>query len=144
VLTVGSQVLQWNGHSVSNVSALESAALADRSGKQVVVVTNVSTYTFNALPDPANASRGIIGVTLGYRSIVKGATASAVYFLYTLFALSMMLNFLVAVFNLLPIPGLDGWSIYNTSIRNKRLVSYITAAVLVVIAINALPWLFYI
>ena len=121
VLRTGSQVLQWNGHSVSNISTLESAASADRPGRPVVIETNVSTYIFNALPDPANASRGIIGVTMGYTPLIKGPTASAVYFLYTLVALSMLLNFLVAVFNLLPIPGLDGWSIYNASIRNKRL-----------------------
>ncbi len=144
VIGIGSQVLQWNGQSVSDIGTLESASSTDKPYKPVTVVTNVGTYTLNALPDPANALRGIIGVSLNYEPIIRGKTASAVYFLYTLFALSMLLNFLIAVFNLLPIPGLDGWSIYNSSIKNKKLVKYITAIVLVVIALNALPWVFYI
>jgi membrane-associated protease RseP (regulator of RpoE activity) len=144
VLSIGSQVLQWNGQSVSNIGTLEIAASSDRPGKPVAVVTSAGAYTFNAIPNPSDASKGIIGVSMVYEPIIRGAKASLVYFLYTLFALSMLLNFLVAVFNLLPIPGLDGWSIYNANIRNKRLIRYITAIVLVAIAINALPWLFYV
>ncbi len=144
VLSIGSQVLRWNGQNVSDISTLESASSMDKPNEPVTIVTNVSTYAFNALPDPANASRGLVGVALSYKPIIRGAAASAVYFLYTLFALSMLLNFFIAVFNLLPLPGLDGWAIYNSSIRNKRLVKYLAWIMLVAIAINALPWLFYI
>jgi membrane-associated protease RseP (regulator of RpoE activity) len=143
VISVGSQVFKWNGQNVSNISTLDSAASADLPGRPVTVVTSTGTYTLTAVQSPSNSTKGLIGVDLGYTPIVKGPVASAVYFLYTLFALSMLLNFLVAVFNLLPIPGLDGWSIYNASIKNKRLLRCITALVLLVIAINALPWIFY-
>ncbi len=144
VLSVGSQVLEWNGHNVSSIGVLASAASEDKPNEPVTIVTDAGSYTFNALPDPANTSRGIIGVNLSYKPIIKGATASAVYFFYTLFALSMLLNFLVAVFNLLPLPGLDGWAIYNASIKNKRIIKCLAAVVVAVIVINALPWIFYV
>ncbi len=147
VITPGSQIVQWNAVQVTNVTTLQEAASADAPNSIVTVVTrqgnNLGVYMIKAVPSPENSSRGIIGVGLSYSPIVRGALASFVYFLYTLFALSMLLNFFVAVFNLLPIPGLDGWSIYRVNIKNKRLVRVFTALVLVAIGINALPWLFY-
>jgi membrane-associated protease RseP (regulator of RpoE activity) len=143
VLSTGSQVLEWNGHGVSNISSLVSAASTDRPNESITIVTNSGSYTFKTVPDPANASKGIIGVNLGYAPIIKGAKASIVYFLYTLFALAMLLNFLVGVFNLLPLPGLDGWSIYNASIKDKRIVKCLAVITLAAIVVNALPWLFY-
>ena len=56
----------------------------------------------------------------------------------------MLLNFLVAVVNLLPIPGLDGYRIYVVNIKNKKFVSLLIALIVAGIVINALPWLFYI
>lgn len=147
VIATGSQVLCWNSHAVTNISTLQSAAATDVPNSTVTVITSVggvaSTYKFKAVASPANASRGIIGVSLSYVPIISGAVANLVYFLYTLFALSMLLNFFVAVFNLLPLPFFDGWSIYRVNIKSKRVVYALGIITFAALCINALPWLFY-
>ena len=56
----------------------------------------------------------------------------------------MLLNFLVAVVNLLPIPGFDGWRLYKVNIKNERLVNTFAALIIILILINIIPWAFYI
>ena len=66
------------------------------------------------------------------------------YFLYTVFALSFTANFLVAVVNLLPLPGFDGWRIYQINIRSKTVLKILTAVIVVALLINVFQWVFYI
>jgi Zn-dependent protease len=55
--------------------------------------------------------------------------------------LSFLLNFLVAVVNLLPIPGFDGWQVYRTKVKNAKYLNLLAALILVALVINALPWI---
>ena len=143
ILKSGMQVLEWNGHSIKNISSLTEASATDRPNSTVTVVTNTGTYSIKTVADPQNATRGLIGVTLNYEPVIATPYARIVYFLYTVFALSMLLNFLVAVVNLLPLPGLDGWRIYYANIKNERIAKTLGAFVILMIIINILPWLFY-
>ncbi|MDE1865213.1 MAG: site-2 protease family protein [Candidatus Micrarchaeota archaeon] len=140
----GTVVKAWNGHAVSNLSSLEAAAASDAPNSLVTVTAgNGTVYSMTALADPSNHSRGLIGVSLGYKPILDTPAAQLAYFLFTLFSLSMLLNFLVAVVNMLPIPGFDGWRIYMSNIKSTRLVNTLGALVIILIVVNIIPWFFY-
>lgn len=144
ILKSGMQILEWNNQRITNISDLIAAGAQDKPNSIISVATDSGTFMFRALPQPSNSSRGMIGVELGYLPIIKTPYARSVYFIYTLIALSMLLNFLVAVVNLLPIPGFDGWRIYKANIKSSRFVGFISALIVAGLVINALPWLFYI
>ena len=142
VVQVGSQVISWNGYKVMNLTGFESFASKEDPGSTIRLVTSAGAYTFTSQAYNGS-SRGLIGIEVG--SVSKAVTPSfgdkAVYFFYTLFALLFMLNFLVAVVNFLPLPGLDGWRIYSASIGNKHFVHALTYIVLFLLLVNVLPWL---
>ena len=144
VLKAGMQILEWKGIAIANLSSLAGAGISSKPNDIISVVTDAGNFTFTAVPEVGNSSRGVIGIQLGYQPIIKTLYAKAVYFIFTLLALSMLLNFLVAVVNLLPIPGFDGWRIYAANIKSKRFLRFVTALIVAGLAINALPWLFYI
>jgi hypothetical protein len=143
VIPAGAAVTAWNGHDVTNITQLEAAAASDTPNSIVTVQTDKGTYSIRAIADPSNSSRGLIGVSLGYKAILDTPRAQVAYFLFTLFALSMLLNFLVAVVNLLPIPGFDGYRIYRTNIKSVRLVNTVGALIIILIVVNVIPWFFY-
>ncbi len=143
VLRKGMHVISWNGAPVSSIATLDAAAASDRPNSTVSVLTNDGTYNMTAVPQPSNNSRGIIGVSLGYEPILDTPYAKAAYFIYSVLALGMVLNFLVAVVNLLPIPGLDGWRIFYVNIKRKGITRFLGALVIILLIINALPWLLY-
>ena len=135
-VVAGSTLFAWNGHVVSNISELTSVASKDTPYSNVTIATNVSTYTVVA------NQTGKIGVGMNEATRLAGPNPGPVAsFIYIFFALSFLLNFLIAVVNLLPIPSFDGWRIFNTSIKSRMLVSYITAFIIVLFILNALPWL---
>jgi membrane-associated protease RseP (regulator of RpoE activity) len=141
ILKAGMQILQLNGHNVTNIGTYAAAVASEKPGSIISVTTDGGAFAFMAVADPGNYSRGTIGVTLSYQPILKTACARFVYFLYTLVALSMLLNFFVAVVNVLPVPGFDGWRIYKANIKG-RLTEALAVLVVVGLLINALPWLF--
>ncbi len=137
VITPGSIVYSWNGHQISNITSLTAAAAQDAPSSIVNVVTNKGSYSLIA------ASNGKIGVDLAQESgpIPGNILSQFIYFIYTFVALSAILNFLVGVVNLLPIPGFDGWRIFQTSIKDKRIVNAIALLAILAIIINVLPWI---
>ncbi len=146
VLQPGMRILYWNGYQIRNMSSFAVAAKNDTAGSMVTVTTNSSTYTFKAVaPTGMNTTaKGIIGVNVYEGSVIANTPyAQVMYFLYTVLALSFMLNFLVGAVNLLPLPGFDGWRIYKANISSKRLISLLSAIVVFGLLINVLPWLFY-
>jgi membrane-associated protease RseP (regulator of RpoE activity) len=63
-----------------------------------------------------------------------------VYSLYLIFALSTVLNFFVGVINLLPVQMFDGYRIIDESVKDKRIVAFLSYLVLALILLNLLPW----
>ncbi len=143
VLQKGMQVIKWNNQTVTNSTALASATSGDLPNSTVSILTNKGLYKIKAVADPSNASRGLIGVSLDYTTESNGIYGRIAYFLYTVFALSMLLNFLVAIVNLLPLPGLDGWRIYYANLKSERLIKFLGALVIILLIVNFLPWIFY-
>jgi membrane-associated protease RseP (regulator of RpoE activity) len=142
ILKSGMVVIGWNGKSVTNLTTLESAASTDAPNSIVTVNTATGSYAFKAVAAPYNQSKGLIGVTFGYKPILASGYARLVYFLFTVVSLSMLLNFLVAVVNLLPIPGFDGWRIYHANVKSTRLVNTLAALIIILLALNVIPLLF--
>ena len=132
----GSAILKWNGYNISGPSDIVAAAKADKPNSAVGLVTNTSTYSIIA------NRTGKIGVGIDVASKLVGPSPGPIIsFLYAFFALSFLLNFLIAAVNLLPIPSFDGWRIFNTSIKNKKTMSRITWLVILLFVLNALPWI---
>ena len=147
-LKAGMHVVKWDNVTVKNISTIEAIGAKTKPNSTVLVTVASSsgsqtTYSFKTVPSPTNSSKGIIGVSLDYVPVIQTPAAKTVYFLYSLFALSMLLNFLVAIVNLLPVPGLDGWRIYYSNIKNDRFIRFMGALVIILIIINVLPWIFY-
>ncbi|MDE1852029.1 MAG: site-2 protease family protein [Candidatus Micrarchaeota archaeon] len=136
VIAPGSVVMQWNGQHIGNLSALESVATNDMPNSDVSLVTDKGSFILHT------NSTGKIGVLLNQVTRISNDTpiSSLVYFLYSLFALTFLLNFFVGIFNLLPLPGLDGWRIFNVSVGNRRIVTLLMVLSVACIAINFLPW----
>lgn len=141
VIMPGSEILFWNSHKITNLASLSTASASDIPGSTVNVVTNKGSYSFIAKA-AKNTSRGFIGVSLSEKPIVNSFNKSVMYFLYSVFALTLMLNFLIGVINLLPLPMLDGWRIYKTTIVKRTWITKVLGVlVIVILIIISLPWL---
>jgi hypothetical protein len=131
VVATNSTILAWNGQTIRNDYDLMKAE-AGYAGGAVTVTTDKGSYVLT--PEKG----GKIGI-----EVAPAETPPAYQiadFIYAVAALSFGLNFFVAIFNLLPIPGLDGWRIYQGKVRNKRLLTALAILVVAGIAANALPW----
>lgn len=147
VIPNGSIVTQWNGHPISNLTQLESAAALDTPNSIVSVGTTKGVYNIKAIADPANQSKGLIGVMLGYKVVQKTIWGKIAYFLFGVISLSMIINFFVAVLNLFPIVGLDGWRIWMSNIkteRNRKIVNIAGMLLLFLIVASFIPLAFHI
>lgn len=142
VIKNGSVVTAWNGQPVGTISQLDSAAAQDRPNSTVTVSTANRTYTFTAVASPTTPSKGLIGVNLEYSPVITTPYGKVVRFLLAVLSISALLNFLVAVVNLLPVPGFDGWRIYKANIKSQKLVNFFGALIIILIVLNAVPWLF--
>ncbi len=141
ILAPGMVVQKWNGYNITGLGSFTTAAAGDFPGKVVSVTTNQGTYDIKAVASPANSSVGLIGITVG-EPLSTTASARALFFLYSLFSISFLLNFLVGIINLLPIPGFDGWRIYKVNIKSNAFVNALVAIIVIGLLINVLPWLY--
>ncbi|MDE1827883.1 MAG: site-2 protease family protein [Candidatus Micrarchaeota archaeon] len=136
IIPAGSQILQWNGHPIQNFSSFTNAT-SSQPFELTTLVTDKGSYSLTS-----NAA-GKIGVDIAQLTGPKPNLASnIIYFFYTLFSLSFLLNFLVGALNLLPIPSFDGWQIYQLKVKNKKVLRYIAAIAVVSILILILPWFY--
>ncbi len=135
-IPVGSIILSWNNHTIHNLSDLATAGALDKPYAPVDIATPNKTYSITA------DSSGKIGVYLGDETVplTNSVIASAADFLYIFFGLSFLLNFYVAIFNILPLPLFDGWRIYKLRISEKklRLITFIALTVFVLLFV---PWI---
>lgn len=139
VISAGTIVYRWDGYLVNSSATLESAAAHDRVGSTVRLVTNKGLYNITAVPSGTSSTNGLIGVELALKPVTDNPVSKTVYFLYMLFSLSMLLNFLVAVVNLLPIPGFDGWQIFNANVNKKWILKALAIVTTIAFIINFIP-----
>lgn len=133
VIPVGSVIIAWGNQTIRN-----PYDLANIEAKYIPGAA-VSLLTSNGLVDIVPTNNGKLGVLVSPAK--STGTLQVSDFAYSVFVLSFALNFFVAIFNLLPIPGFDGWRIYQNSIKNKKLLHALFCVVLISILLNALPWI---
>jgi hypothetical protein len=133
VIAPNSTILMWNSMTIRNEYDLAAAESGYVAGNYVSVVTNKGAVSI--MPESA----GKLGIF-----VAPAETSTWTYqvaeFIYAIAALSFGLNFFVAIFNLLPIPGFDGWRIYQGKVKNKRLLKALAVLIVAAILINVLPW----
>jgi hypothetical protein len=132
VIPLNSIITAWNGMPIINSFALAKAEASYVPNTTVAVATSTGTYF---LVPKSDGKIGIIEAPA--QSTVAYQAAN---FLYAVAALSFGLNFFVAIFNLLPIPGFDGWRIYNDKIKDKRKLKALAALLIFALLLNVLPW----
>ncbi len=136
-IPVGSTILEWQGVKISNISSFVGVAGLDKPFNNISVVTNKGTFSLIS-----NAA-GKIGVYVNEQSFPKqGILSGTGYFAYSVAALSFLLSFLIAVVNLLPIPGFDGFRIYG-SVMSKKNLRLLGSIAILALVINALPWIWH-
>jgi len=140
VVKNNSDLLYWNGLKVKNLTELENDASKTYPGELINIATSTGNYSLVA--KPYNKTTSLIGIEVEQvtEPLTNTVSKSVIFFFYTLFALSFMLNFLIGAVNLLPIPGFDGWRIYSTSIKDKRKIHLIIAIIIIALVVNVLPW----
>ncbi len=141
ILEPGMIIQKWNGYNITSIGSFTVAAANDTPGKVIPIVTNTGTYDIKAVANPANGIAGIVGIEIG-NPLSTTASARFLFFLYSLFSISFLLNFLVGIINLLPIPGFDGWRIYKANIKSNRFINALVAIIVIGLLINVLPWLY--
>jgi membrane-associated protease RseP (regulator of RpoE activity) len=133
VIAPNATILMWNGQQIRNEYDLANAESAYSPGGYVNITTSAGSYTIKP------GSGGKLGV---YIAPAETPFAYQVAnFIYAVAALSFGLNFFVAIFNLMPIPGFDGWRIYQSKVKDKRLLNALAVLIIAAILVNALPWL---
>jgi Peptidase family M50 len=100
VISPGTQIYSWDGLRVNTLASLGN--VSDKPGQLITLMTSNGTYAFNAV-SINNSSKGYVGVELG-QGIQGGAIPGAWYFIYSVIALSLVINFLIGIANMLPIP----------------------------------------
>ncbi|MGC8567956.1 MAG: site-2 protease family protein [Candidatus Micrarchaeia archaeon] len=138
VIPNGSVIEAWNNIHVSNLSSLEEADKNVHPGMILNITANNKTYQIKTIASPYNSSKGEAGVYISERESVRKGYGLLNFF-YSVVALSFLLNFFVAVSNLLPIPGFDGWQIYHTNIKHKSIPKILGIIVVCALLINIIP-----
>ncbi|VVB77160.1 Peptidase family M50 [uncultured archaeon] len=132
VIAPNSILVMWNIQTIRNQYDLSRAEAAYVQGNYVRVSTDNGTYVLTP------TAQGRLGIAVApAASTLQSKIAD---FLYAVAALSFGLNFFVAIFNLLPIPGFDGWRIFQSKIKSKTVLKAIAALIVAAILANALPW----
>jgi Zn-dependent protease len=137
-IPIGTQIYYWNSIHVKSLASLDN--ISEKPGEIITLNTSNGTFMFTAVSID-NSARGYVGVDLG-QVIQNNQAAGAWYFIYSVIALSLVINFLIGIANMLPIPGFDGWKIYAANIKRKKLLGTIAALVLIILVLNAVPWFF--
>ncbi|OIO21717.1 hypothetical protein COV61_01005 [Candidatus Micrarchaeota archaeon CG11_big_fil_rev_8_21_14_0_20_47_5] len=138
-LANGTLIYAINGIAVNDSFAFPSFS----AGEKAVFATNKGEIKATA------GEKGTFGIL--YLPIYKsGIGGKAAYksgfeflgFFHTTIALLFILNFIVGVVNLLPLPFFDGQRIFELTIKHKLVSDAITALVAIAFVVNFLPWLF--
>ena len=137
VITPGSTLLSINGQKIYNISSISNIEKSLGGGNVANVQTNTGNYLLTT------EAGGKLGVILTQNITQNnGIVPSILYFIYTVFALSFILSFSLAAFNLLPIAGLDGYRVYQLELGKKsRLLRIALIIVIAALILNVIPLL---
>ena len=165
IVPAGAVIAQWNGVNVTTIGSLASAVGSTGNASRIdILARNGTLFTAARGNRTANASLlptqygdylepgtglQVSERNYGFVAFVNALSADKPYvgFLFNFIGLAFVLNVLVGMVNLLPIPPFDGYRILSLTLGEKSLYRSLTVTkavvVLVVVAfiVNALPWL---
>lgn len=144
----GMKILKWRGVEIHQTQDFRAAANNTREGDPVEIVTDNGTFCLRAGKD------GKVGVqflqkTYALADHVRALSAAnpVLPFLFNFIGLTFVLNILVGIVNLLPIPPFDGYRIISLKVGEMKLfgriklMDIIIAVVVGAFLANLLPWL---
>ncbi len=108
-------------------------------GQEVRVLTSRGEALMAA---DESAKLGISFLVLGKDSISARYAEPALQFAYIALGLSLALNFVVGIVNILPIPLFDGYRIVDVNVGNKMIVKALSYGALFFFILNFLPRFF--
>ena len=141
-LSAGMRIIEWNGHRITSIQDFAVVANKTKEDDIVNVTTDAGSFSLRA------GAGGKVGVMLGERSLTLGGWLRELsergvwlpLFLFNLLALTFVLNILIGIVNLLPIPPFDGYRIAALVIRNETVMKAIVITIVVFFLVNFLPW----
>jgi len=147
-LKEGMRIIDWQCVPINHVSDFRSAANDTRKGEAVIVTTDAGRFVLRA------GTGGKVGVsvlekTYTFADWIRELASRGMgwlSFLFNFLALAFVLNILVGIVNLLPIPAFDGFRIIALTIKKKKifgaqLMDVIMALIVGAFLANLLPWL---
>lgn len=126
------QIIAMNDTPITNISTFSNISRSLGANKTVTLTTDKGNFTVNTTKE------GTLGM------IVSQPVKSEFWYFKSLFAilgLTTVLNFLVGVINLLPLPSFDGHRLFQVGLRNKKAVSAVMWIVIIAFLLNLAPWL---
>lgn len=128
----GMQLTAVNGIPVSDLAEFANATQNMSANQVVTLLTEKGEFSART-----NAE-GRLGL------IVTQPIKAEYWYVKSLFAilgLTTVLNFLVGIINLLPLPAFDGYRLFRIGIRNEKVITAIMWIVIAAFILNLLPWL---
>mgnify|MGYP001418619476 CR=1 FL=1 len=134
-LTSGELITSIDGQEVLSLKAFTEVMQTKGPNDDLAIGTNVSSYTTSLGVNPTDASKGYLGVLVSDHTIINPAfeakygefTAKAILWFMGLLFWMYALNLGIGLFNLVPIPILDGGRMLQTALdvtvgkKNKKL-----------------------
>lgn len=135
-LPEGAKILEINNITITpeNIHNLSFAP-----NQQVIIKTDKGEFT--RITDD-EGKIGFYYTVYDKHSIIPKYSNIWLTFIFRTLALVIILNFLVGVINLIPVPGLDGYHILEINLKNKILMKTITYLTIISFVLAFLPWLF--
>ncbi|VVB73294.1 Peptidase family M50 [uncultured archaeon] len=130
-ITAGTVITGINGIAVSSLADYNTIKATLQPDTEVHLVTDKGPISFST------DSSGKMGLLL--TQPIK-AEFWWVKFVYVTLGLISVLNFFIAVINLVPMQAFDGYRILQDSVKDQRVVRVIAYSVLAALLINILPW----
>jgi len=130
-ITAGTVITSINGIAVSGMTDYNAIKATLQPNTDVQLITDKGQVSITT------DEKGKMGLLL--TQPIK-AEFWWVKFIYVTFGLIAVLNFFIAVINLVPMQAFDGYRILQDSVKDQRIVKAIAYAVLAALLINILPW----
>lgn len=152
VLQTDMVIKSINGKPTGNTTQFDQAVNNTKIGDTLTIQTNKGPKTIKTTANPNNASKAYIGISAGNDLVVNSDVSKTwgntipwvLYTLSDLFYWIFILNFLVGIFNLLPMKPLDGGLMFEELLKYKlseekvRLIVYPLSVFIVSIIIVSL------
>ena len=130
-LTVGTRINSINGVELTSLSDFAEARKTIKPDSDVLLETSAGAMTIKT-NEKAKMGLSVSQPLLPEYGWLKN--------LYNILGLTAVLNFLIGVINLLPLPAFDGYRLFDIGLRNRALLRALSYVIIAAFIINLLPW----